>query len=84
MIRFKRKDTKVIIDVEHGVFNGGEYFELEINQSQEYQAELLRKAFQENLNKHLKQTKEKYYNMGWKHAKAKSKKWTSFWGGFEK
>lgn len=84
MIKFYRKDNKVQIDVEHGIFFNDGYFSLEINQSMDYQAELLKKALQDNLNKHLMIIKEKYYNEGWKDAKAKSGKRKSFWGGWEK
>lgn len=84
MLRFKRNENKVLVEVEHGVFFNGAYFSLELHQSQDYQAELLRKAFQENLNRHLEKIKQKYYNEGWKDAKAKTAKRSSFWGGWEK
>jgi len=84
MIKFSRDNSKVKVDLEHGIFFGDGYFSLEINQSMDYQAELLRKALQDNLNRHLERIKEKYYNEGWKDAKAKSGKRKSFWGGWEK
>lgn len=83
MIRFKRSSTNVIIEIEHGVFGNADYFTLEINQTRDYQAELLRQAFRENLNRHLIAIKEKYYAEGWKGAKAKTKKRSDFWGGWE-
>ena len=84
MIRFGRVDSKVIIKIEHGIFRDSEYFDLELSQGQIYQAELLRQAFQDNLNRHQKELKEKYYNEGWADAKAKRKKRTEerFWGGW--
>lgn len=84
MITFGRNGNKVIIKIEHGIFGGTEYFELDIYQNQDYQAELLMKAFQENLSKRQKEMKEKYYNEGWADAKAKRKKRTGerFWGGW--
>lgn len=84
MIRFTRVDDNVIVSVEHGVFNDGRHFSLELKQSQDYQAELLRRALQDNLNKHLSELKKMYYNKGWKDAKAKKvAKRTSFWGGWK-
>lgn len=83
MITFGRTDNKVIIKIEHGIFGtNGEYFELELSQGQDYQAQLLMKAFQENLSKRQKEMKEKYYNEGWADAKAKRKKRTIFCGGW--
>lgn len=84
MIRFLRDGNKVKINIEHGIFHSDSYFPLSIEQSADYQAELLRAALQTNLNRHLELMKQKYYNEGWKDAKAKTKKRTSFWGGWEK
>lgn len=83
MISFWREDTKIVVHVEHGIFHDDNGFNLEINQSQIYQAELLKRQFQENLNRHLRNIKEDAYNAGWKDAKAKTKKRTSFWGGWK-
>jgi hypothetical protein len=83
MISFSRKDAKVLIKIEHGIFWGDGYFEFEINQSYEYQAELLKKALRDNLERHIKNIKEDSYNLGWKEAKAKSKKTTEFYGGWK-
>lgn len=86
MITIKRKDEKVQFEIEHGIFYADQHFVLELNQAYPYQAELLRKAFQDNLNRHLINIKEKYYNEGWKNAKAKTKKkrHDDFYGGWEK
>jgi len=84
MIKFRRTENKVIVDIEHGIFHNDGYFSLDVNQNHDYQAELLRKAFQDNLNRHLQDIKEKYYNEGWKDAKAKVGRRSSFWGGWEK
>lgn len=89
MIHFKRNDNKVIIEIEHGIFPLDKgYFTRELEQTHPYQAELLRKAFQENLNKHLEHIKREYYNRGWKDCqrkgiKAKDRKKTEFFGGWE-
>ena len=53
MLSFQRDKNKIKIHLQHGIFFSTEYFDLEINQDYSYQAELLRKALQENLNKHL-------------------------------
>ena len=84
MIRFSRDEKKVQIKIEHGIFRSTEYFTLELEYGENYQAELLMKAFQDNLNRHQKEMKEKYYNEGWADAKAKRKKRTNerFWGGW--
>lgn len=83
MIRFYREENKVNIHVEHGIFGNDVGFELKIEQAYAYQAELLTRALQENLNRHLTKIKEDAYNAGWKDAKAKTRKRTSFWGGWE-
>lgn len=84
MIKFKRVETKVIIEIEHGIFHDNGFFEREIEQGYKYQAELLMQAFQKNLNDNLTRLKEKYYSEGYKNAKAKTKKRTIFYGGWEK
>lgn len=83
MLKFWRKENIVYVCVEHGIFWGNEYFELEIHQGKDYQAELLREALNENLNRHITKIKEEYYNQGWKDAKAKTKKRTWFGGGWK-
>lgn len=83
MIKFGRNEKEVTIRIEHGVFHGEEYFSFTLPQSHEYQAELLQRQFNENLNRHLRQIKEKYYNEGWKEAKAKTRKRTDFYGGWK-
>jgi len=83
MIKFLRNEKTVKIEIEHGIFGNENIFELDIHQSFDYQAELLRKQLNENMNRHLKQLKEKYYNEGWKHAKAKTRKRTSFFGDWK-
>ena len=86
MLQFIRKDNVVIVELQHGIFHDNGYFELEIQQNQKYQAELLTKALQENLNRHLSRIKRDYYNLGWKEAKARTRKRRSdeFYGGWEK
>lgn len=84
MIYFKRNENKVIVQVEHGVFYNDLCFELEIQQTYGYQAELLKEAFRKNLDSHLKKLKAEYYEQGHKDAKAKRKKRTDFYGGWEK
>ena len=83
MIRFTRKENKVIVQIEHGIFFDEEYFVLKIDQNENYQAELLSRQLNENLNNHLIKLKEKYYMEGWKNAKAKSAKRKFFFGGWE-
>jgi len=84
MIKFSRNETDVIILVEHGIWYNSDAFQLKINQSRPYQAQLLLEQFQENLNRELSRVKEKYYKEGWKNAKAKTRKRTDFYGGWEK
>lgn len=84
MIQIYRTGSKVQIHVQHGIFHNNSGFELDINQAHEYNAELLTRALQENLNNHLVALKKKYYEEGWKNAKAKKQKRTHFWGGWEK
>jgi uncharacterized protein (DUF2164 family) len=83
MIKFYRKDSNTLVHVQHGVFGSEQGFELKIEQAHDYQAQLLVNALHENLNRHLKEIKEKYYNEGWKDAKAKKKKRISFFGGWK-
>jgi hypothetical protein len=83
MISFKRTENKVQVNIEHGIFGQDDFFALYINQGIDYQAELLRNALQENLNRHLTDLKRKYYEKGWKDAKGKKKKESFFFGGWE-
>lgn len=81
MIKFKAKDSAVVVEIEHGIWNDdGGFFSASIETNLPYQAELLRKQFQEKLDKELAKVKEKYYNEGWKEAKAKTKKRKEFYG----
>lgn len=83
MIYFNRKGKIVHINVEHGIFGSSEYFQRDLDFTQEYIAELVINALQENLNRHLISLKRKYYEQGWKDAKAKKRKQDSFWGGWK-
>ncbi len=82
MINFRRKDEKIQVEIQHGIFFTDKMFVLEINQAQDYQAELLKRQLQENLNNHIIRIKAKAYQEGWKAAKAKTKKQTEFYGGW--
>ena len=84
MISFVRNGNKVVVKIEHGIFLSNDYFDLELHQDYDYQAELLRRAFQENLNEHIIKIKRKAYEDGWKDAKAKRKKSDYFYGGWQK
>lgn len=84
MLKISRNDNKVLVNIEHGIFGDDNIFELEINQVFDYQAELLKRQLNDNMNRHLKIMKEKYYNQGWKDAKAKKgSKRSNFWGGWQ-
>ncbi len=76
MIKFKRLDNKVLVQFEHGIFYSDDFFECELVQSKDYQAELLTQAFHENLDKHLINIKEKYYNLGVERCQSEDKKKT--------
>ncbi len=82
MITFERNEKEVLIHIEHGLFGGDQHFQLKIEQSFPYQAELLKNQLKKNLENHLNKIKEEAYNEGWKAAKAKTKKKTQFfsWG----
>lgn len=80
MITFSRNDNKVIVKVEHGIFHGDQYFELDILQNYQYQAQLLRNALELNLSRKLEEIRKEAYEQGWKDAKAKRKKQTWFSG----
>lgn len=85
MLKISRNENKLVVNIEHGIFGDDNIFELEINQQFNYQAELLRRQLNDNMNRYLKIMKEKYYNQGWKDAKAKKGgKRNNFWGGWEK
>lgn len=77
MIKIGRKESKVIVQVKHGIFFGEEYFELEINQGSDYQAELLKRQLQDFMETKLQIIRRDAYLEGWKDAKAKTKKKTS-------
>jgi len=82
MLQFYREDNKVKVHIQHGIWGTNQGFVLDINQTYDYQAELLTQALQENLNRHLIALKKKYYEQGWKDAKGKKKKDIYFWGGW--
>lgn len=85
MIKFGRTGTTVDIYVEHGIFYTGTAFHLKIEQSQDYQAQLLLQQLQKNMNAQLERIKQQYYEEGWKTAKAKKEpKRKYFYGGWEK
>lgn len=84
MVKILRNENKVLIRVESGVFQDGAYFEFDITQSHNYQAELLRRQFEKHLNDNLARLKREYYEAGWKEAKShKHTKRTNFYGGWE-
>jgi hypothetical protein len=82
MISFSREENKVTIKIKHGLFYNGDYFSLPIQQSYEYQAELLRRQLENHLNDQLKRIKREAYNEGWKDKSAKRKKRDEFYGGW--
>lgn len=84
MISFIREEKKVKVNIEHGIYYSLECFSLYINHDEYFQAELLKRQFQANLDRHLARIKQKYYNEGWKQAKAKNKKQLEFYGGWER
>jgi hypothetical protein len=78
MLSFFRKENKVIVKLEHGIWGSDEHFALEIGQSFEYQAQLLKDALNKNLQNNLERIRREAYNQGWKDAKAKTRKQTWF------
>lgn len=82
MIEFKRNENKVVIQVKHGIFYDGGYFEFELNQGFAYQAELMKRQFEKHMKHQLARVQREAYNQGWKDAKAKVKKETEFWGNW--
>ena len=84
MIKFKRNNTLIEVEIEHGIFYNDDFYNLEIRCSGEIEAELLKRQLQKNLDKHLSKIYAHAYNEGWKNAKAKSKKRTDFYGCFIK
>lgn len=89
MITISRKENKVIIHVKDGTFpfdNSG--FSLEIIQDYPYQAELLKRQIQKNMDENLKRIKRDMYHRGWKDAlkrgvKVSDRKVTEFYGGWQ-
>lgn len=81
MISFKRIDNKVEVQVKHGVLFNDQYFTLNINETYAYQAELLTRQLNDQLQKKLEAIRKEAYEQGWKDAKAKSAKktWFSRW-----
>lgn len=76
MIRFRTNGSDVKIDVQSGV---GE-FTFSHNCGQDYLAGLMRDQYERHMNSVIEELKRKYYNEGWKDAKAKRKKATWFSG----
>lgn len=83
MIKFERRDNKVIVKIEHGIFGNNGYFETNIQESYDYQAVLLRRQLEEQMYNRIKLIKEKYYNLGWKNAKGHTNKQKYFYGNWE-
>lgn len=89
MIEISRKESKVIVHIKDGTFafeNSG--FNLEINQSFPYQAELLARQIQKNMERNLERIKRDMYNKGWKDAlkrgkTVKERKQTEFYGNWQ-
>ena len=86
MITFVKEGKNVSVKIEHGIFYGDAHFSVQIIQSYEFQAELLKRALQEKMNIEISKIKRNAYNQGWKEAKAKSKKkqYDDFFGGWDK
>jgi hypothetical protein len=83
MLSFWREESKVVVHVQHGIFDNNVGFSLNIESGQPYQAELLLRALRDNLEKRLIDIKKQAYEEGWKDAKAKKKKQIYFWGSWK-
>lgn len=78
MIKFTRDGSKVKIAIEHGIFGNEQYFDLEIIQSADYQAELLKQAMRKHLDTRIEAIRREAYNKGWKDKSSHKMKQTWF------
>ncbi len=81
MFEFKRLKNQIRLDINPnipGAENWSFYFRRE--SSDEPSAQLLLNAFENEMRKQLKTTRQKYYDAGYKDAKAKRKKCDWFGG----
>ena len=80
MVRFERKESTVVVRVDHGVFYNDQHFAFKLEYQQEYLAELMKRQLQKELSDNLKRIRMEAYNEGWKDKSAKRKKRELFYG----
>lgn len=81
MITIQRKDTKVIVHIQHGIFYNEYGYNLELTYESDATAELWSRQIRDNMERHLKAIATDAYNQGWKDAKGKKvPKRKYFWG----